>query len=126
MTAINVEETKSAAEKAKQLPQPLGYRLLCMVPKVDETYGSGLLKADETLRIEEQTTVVLFVVSAGPDAYKDKVKFPTGPWCKPGDFIVARAYAGTRLNIHGTEFRVLNDDSVEATVEDPRGIRRAG
>ena len=126
MTAINIEETKNTAEMAKQLPEPKGYRVLCLVPQVATTFGdSGLVKPDETVRNEEITTVVLFVVALGPDAYKDMQRFPSGPYCKKGDFVIARAYAGTRLNIHGQEFRLLNDDSIEAVVEDPRGIRRA-
>ena len=127
MSNIDVSETqKTAEEKAKQLPDPAGYKLLCMVPNIEEKYGeSGLIKADETLRVEEQTTVVLFVVKVGPGAYKDATRFPDGPWCKVGDFILVRAYAGTRIKIHGTEFRIINDDTVEAIVQDPRGISRA-
>jgi co-chaperonin GroES (HSP10) len=116
-----------AERKAKQLPEPTGYKLLCMVPKIEDTYGdSGLVKASETVRVEEQTTLVLFVAKVGPDAYKDTAKFPTGPWCKQGDFIITRAYTGTRVQIHGTEWRIINDDSVDGVVEDPRGISRAG
>jgi co-chaperonin GroES (HSP10) len=69
-------------------------------------------------------TTVLFVVEMGPDAYKDPVKFPTGPWCKKGDFVIVRSNSGTRLDIHGKEFRIINDDTVEAVIEDPRGVRR--
>ena len=61
----------------------------------------------------------------GPDCYKDYAKFPTGPWCSEGDWVVMRAYSGTRINIHGKEFRLINDDTVEAVVNDPRGIQRA-
>jgi co-chaperonin GroES (HSP10) len=127
MSSIDVEETqKTAEQKAKQLPDPVGYKLLCMVPNIEEKYGeSGLIKADETLRVEEQTTVVLFVVKVGPGAYKDAVRFPDGAWCKEGDFVLVRAYSGTRIKIHGTEFRIINDDTVEAIVQDPRGISRA-
>jgi co-chaperonin GroES (HSP10) len=127
MSSIDIEETqKTAEEKAKQLPDPSGYKLLCMVPQIDNKYGeTGLLKADETLRVEEQTTVVLFVVKVGPGAYKDPTRFPDGAWCQPGDFILTRAYSGTRIKIHGTEFRIINDDTVEAVVQDPRGISRA-
>ena len=85
---------------------------------------SGIIKADETIRMEEVLTTVLFVVNLGPDCYKDTAKFPTGPWCKQGDFILVRPNAGTRLVIHGREFRIINDDSVEAVVQDPRGIKR--
>lgn len=127
MSSVLIDETRAeAARKAKQVPQPTGYHILCMVPKIDDTYGdSGLVKAGETIRVEEQATVVLFVAKVGPQAYQDPTKFPTGPWCKEGDFVITRAYAGTRVIIHGTEWRLINDDTVEATVEDPRGIRRA-
>jgi co-chaperonin GroES (HSP10) len=116
---------EEAAEKAKQVPDPTGYHILCMVPKIDSTYESGLIKADETIHVESQTTMVLYVAKLGPMAYKDESKFPTGPWCKEGDFVITRAYAGTRVLIHGTEWRIINDDTVEAIVQDPRGIRRA-
>jgi co-chaperonin GroES (HSP10) len=111
---------------ATQLPKPQGYKLLCALPEVEDKYESGIYKPDTTIRAEEHSTVVLFVIKAGDMAYKDADKFPTGPWCKEGDFVVTRAYAGTRLKIHGREFRLINDDMVEAVVEDPRGISRAG
>lgn len=112
--------------KAKLLPEPTGWRLLCAVPEAERTFGaSGIVKADEFMRTEEQTTVVLMVLRVGPDAYTDKEKFPTGPWCKMGDFVLVRAYAGTRFKIFGKEFRILNDDQIDAVVEDPRGLTRA-
>ena len=110
--------------KAKQLPDPSGYRILCAIPEIDEQYDSGIVKADITLQHEELLTTVLFVVKMGPDCYKDKARFPSGPWCKEGDFVLVRPHAGTRLKIHGREFRILNDDSIEGVVEDPRGISR--
>ncbi len=111
-------------EKASQLPQPSGYRILCAIPEIENTYESGLVKADITLQHEELLTTVLFVVKMGPDCFKDPSRFPSGPWCKEGDFILVRPHAGTRLKIHGREFRIINDDSVEGVVEDPRGISR--
>lgn len=114
----------SADEKAKQLPDPSGYRILCAIPEVEDKYDSGILKSDETVRHDELLTTVLFVVKLGPDCYKDKERFPNGPYCKEGDFILVRPNAGTRLVIHGREFRIINDDSVEAVVQDPRGITR--
>jgi co-chaperonin GroES (HSP10) len=120
--AVNFEAT--AEEKAKQLPEPSGYRILCVIPEIDEAYDSGILKADKTMHFEEMLSTVFFVVKMGPDCYKDSSRFPTGPWCKEGDFILARPNSGTRLKIHGREFRIINDDSVEAIVEDPRGITR--
>lgn len=110
---------------ASQLPRPQGYKILCAIPKIEEAFGSGLVKADITREHEELMTVVLFVVALGPDAYKDRDKFPSGPYCKEGDFILVRPYSGTRLKVHETEFRLLNDDQVEAIVENPVGIRRA-
>ena len=110
--------------KAQQLPDPSGYRLLCAIPEVEEKTAGGLFKADITKQYEELTTPVLFVLKIGPDAFKDASRFPSGPWCKEGDFILTRPHAGSRVKIHGREFRLINDDSVEAVVEDPRGISR--
>ena len=112
------------AEKAKQLPKPSGYRILCAIPEVEREYDSGIMKADETIRVEEVLTTVLFVVDLGPDCYADKARFPNGPWCKKGDFVLVRPNSGSRLVIHGREFRIINDDSVEGVVDDPRGIKR--
>jgi len=116
--------SKEAEERAKQLPTPQGYRILCAIPEAEETFDSGILKSDETRRHDELLTTVLFVVDMGPDCYKDSERYPTGPWCKKGDFILVRPNAGTRLVIHDREFRIINDDSVEAVVQDPRGIKR--
>lgn len=115
----------SAEEKAKQLPDPATYHLLCVLPEVEEEYESGLVKAGQTLHYEEVLSPVLFVVKVGPDAYKDTARFPSGPSCKVGDFVLVRPNTGTRIKIHGKEFRIINDDSVEAVVQDPRGISRA-
>ena len=112
-------------QKAKQLPDPSGYRILCGIPEIDDSYDNGLIKADTTVKFEELLTTVLFVIKMGPDCYKDKERFPSGPWCKQGDFILVRPHAGTRVKIHGREFRIINDDAVEGVVEDPRGISRA-
>jgi co-chaperonin GroES (HSP10) len=125
MSNIDIEATKEQAERAKLLPEPKGYRILCAVPQVEEEYEGGLIKAEDTKKTEEQTTVVLFVVKMGDLCYADKDRFPTGPWCKEGDFVLTRPYSGTRVVIHGREFRIINDDTVEAVVQDPRGIRRA-
>jgi co-chaperonin GroES (HSP10) len=115
---------QTAEEKAKQLPAPSGYRILCAIPEIEDKFESGIVKADITLQHEELLTTVLFVVKLGPDCFKDEKRFPSGPWCKEGDFILVRPHAGTRLKIHGREFRIINDDSVEGVVEDPRGISR--
>ncbi len=95
------------------------------MPEVKESYDSGIIKSDKTRNIEEHSTVVLFVLKLGDMAYLDDERFPTGPWCKEGDFVITRAYSGTRIKIHGKEFRIINDDTVEAVVDDPRGYERA-
>ena len=112
-------------EKAKQVPIPSGYRILCAVPEVEKTTESGIALSDDYIKREELLATVLFVVEVGPDAYRDQKKFPTGPWCQKGDFVIVRPNAGTRLVIHGKDFRMINDDSVEAVVQDPRGIKRS-
>ena len=116
---------ETAEEKARQLPEPSGYRILCAIPDIEDKFDNGLIKADVTMHHEELLTTVLFVIKMGPDAYKDEKRFPSGPYCKVGDFVLVRPHAGTRLKIHGREFRIINDDSVEGVVEDPRGISRA-
>jgi co-chaperonin GroES (HSP10) len=121
-------EAETPEEKATLLPEPAGYRLLCMVPDVSEKIAGtelDLLKPSDMVRSEEHSTTVLFVMRVGPDAFKDPAKFPNGAWCKTGDFVIVRAYAGTRFKIYGKEFRIINDDQVEAVVDDPRGITRA-
>lgn len=112
-------------EKAKQLPEPQTFHLLTVLPEVDEEYESGLIKAGSTINYEEVLTPVLFVIKLGPDAYKDKTRFPSGPSCAEGDFVIVRPNSGTRIKIHGKEFRLIKDDMVEAKVQDPRGIQRA-
>lgn len=112
-------------ERAKQLPDPSGYRILCAIPDIEKTTEGGIIKADITIHHEELLTTVLFVVKLGPDCYKDESRFPSGPWCKEGDFVLVRPHAGSRLKIHGREFRIINDDAIEGVVEDPRGISRA-
>lgn len=125
MTTSEVQTLEETQEdKATQLPDPKGYRILCAVPEIEDKYDSGIIKADRTVRNEELMATVLFVVKLGPDCYKDESRFPSGPYCKEGDFVVVRPLAGVRLTIHGKAFRLINDDSVEGVVEDPRGISR--
>lgn len=122
---VEKPEAQTQEKKASQLPEPTGYKILCVVPDVSETFeNSGIVKAESFMRSEEHGTTVLFVLKVGPDAYKDKEKFPSGAWCKEGDFVLVRTYSGTRFKIHGKEFRLLNDDQIDAVVDDPRGITR--
>ena len=119
-TAVTDEELE------QQLPKPVGYRLLIALPKVEETFGdTGLVKAEKTVYEEKLLTVVGLVLDMGDQAYKDPDRYPSGPWCKVGDYVLFRANTGTRFRVNGVEYRLMNDDSIEAVVADPRGVTRA-
>ena len=118
------KEVEKAPEKASQLPDPCGYKLLIMLPKAEERTEGGLYKAAETKALEEVSSVCGLVLKMGPDAYSDKRRFPGEPYCKKGDMVMFKPYSGTRFTIHGEEFRFINDDSVDAVVLDPRGIAK--
>lgn len=107
------------------LPTPAGYRVLVKVPKAPETIsGSIIIKAAQTARIEEASSVVAEVIAMGSDCYVDAKRFPTGPWCKVGDFVLLRAYAGSKFLIDGEEYKIINDDTIEGTVPGPEGYTR--
>ena len=116
------EDTAEKPRAAHQLPDPKGYKILIGLPEPETASEGGILKAQETIEAEEVGSIIGFVIMLGPDAYSDKSRFPSGAYCKEGDFIMMRSYSGTRFKVHGKEFRLINDDSVEAVVEDPRGI----
>jgi len=122
-TALNIDDNIEQ-KQATQLPEPTGYRILIAIPDKEEKTEGGILKAQETLQYEEVSSIVGFVMKMGPDCYKDETRFPTGPWCQVGDFVLFRAFSGTRIKIHGKELRMINDDNVEAVVDDPRGIEK--
>lgn len=123
--AATVEvDSVEADTKPSQLPEPTGYKILIALPEADEKTEGGIIKAQETMQLEEVGSIVGFVIKLGPDAYQDKKKFPNGAYCKEGDFVLMRSYSGTRFSVYGKEFRLINDDSVEAVIDDPRGIRK--
>ena len=122
---IEAVNAVSDEEVEAQLPRPVGYRLLVALPKVEETFESGILKADRTVNEERILSIVGAVIDMGEQAYNDASRFPTGPWCKVGDFVLFRANTGTRFKVNGMEYRLMNDDSIEAVVADPRGLTRA-
>ena len=108
-----------------QLPVPVGYRVLIALPQVEETFdGTNLLKTDTQRNQEHVMSIIGLVVDMGDQAYSAAERFPTGPWCKVGDYVMFRANTGTRFTIDGSEYRLMNDDSVEAVILDPRGIER--
>jgi co-chaperonin GroES (HSP10) len=115
----------SDEELEAQLPKPVGYRLLIALPQVEETFEGGIVKAEKTIHEEKILTVVGLVLDMGEQAYADKDRFPNGPWCKVGDYVLFRANTGTRFRVSGVEYRIMNDDSIEAVVADPRGVTRA-
>lgn len=109
----------------RRLPEPKGYRILIAMPKVEEKTAGGVYMPDGLKDAESTASIMGLVVAMGPDCYKDEDKFPTGPWCKEGEFVVFRSYSGTRFKVEGQEFRLINDDTVEAVIDDPRGFKRA-
>ena len=120
------EEAIEEAELEASIPKPVGYRVLIALPNVEETFGdSGLIKADSTRREEYILSTVGSVIDMGAEAYSDKERFPTGPWCKVGDYVMFRANTGTRFKVGKQEYRLMNDDSIEAVVDDPRAVSRA-
>tara|TARA_R110000751_G_scaffold293075_1_gene400536 strand:- start:302 stop:721 length:420 start_codon:yes stop_codon:yes gene_type:complete len=119
-----IQYSNEEPRNAKLLPKPSGYRLLVALPEVEETTEGGIYLPEERRSAESVASIVGYVIETGPDCYRDSEKFPTGPWCEKGDWVVMRAYSGTRISVKGKEFRLINDDSVEAVVEDPRGVAR--
>ena len=124
MTDI-AEAIISEEEVEAQLPVPVGYRVLIALPQVEETFdGTNLLKTDTQRNQEHIMSIIGLVVDMGDQAYGNVERFPTGPWCKQGDYVMFRANTGTRFSIAGKEYRLMNDDSIEAVVADPRGVSR--
>lgn len=112
-------------EVAAKLPEPQGYKLLIAVPEVNSKTEGGVFLPDSRVGDEKVASIIGLVIKCGPDAYQDMDKFASGPYCKQGDFVIFRSYSGTRFKIKGDEFRLINDDTVEAVVADPRGYERA-
>jgi len=111
------------ADIAAKLPKPTGYKLLVAAAKVEEKKGSVILP-EEYRKLEDTASIIGNVISVGPDAYADEKKFPNGPYCKAGDWVMFRSYSGTRFKLGEAEFRVINDDQVECTLDDPRIVER--
>ena len=120
-----VKEPIVKEEVKSQLPEPQGWKILVAMPVAEEKTEGGILKAASTVRDEELSNICGYVLKLGAECYKDKNRFPTGAWCKKGDWVIFRAYSGTRIKMYGQEFRLINDDTVEAVVDDPTGVVRA-
>ena len=127
MTELNIvpKEAENDGELDLQIPTPVGYRVLVAMPEVEDTYGeSGIIKSSKEMHNEYIMSTIGVVLDMGNQAYSDKERFPTGPWCKTGDYVMFRANTGTRFRVGGVEYRLMNDDSIEAVVNDPRGVTR--
>ena len=125
VATIKVDNTKVKEDLHAKLPEPKGYRLLIALPEIDEKTQGGVIMPDGLVKDESTASIIGFVIKMGSDAYADKERFPNGAWCKEGDFVIFRSYSGTRFKVAGKEFRLINDDTVEGVVDDPRGYSRA-
>ena len=127
MTELTIvpKEAENDEELDLQIPTPVGYRVLVAMPEVEDTYGeSGIIKSSKEIHNEYIMSTIGVVLDMGAQAYSDKERFTTGPWCKTGDYVMFRANTGTRFKVGGVEYRLMNDDSIEAVVSDPRGVTR--
>ena len=116
------EPSKTNLEK---LPQPTGWRLLVMPFQVKEKSEGGIIIAQEALDRARAAVQVGYVLKLGPLCYNDKERYPTGPWCKEKDWVIFARYAGSRMEIEGGEIRMLNDDEILGTIEDPKDLIHA-
>ena len=118
------------AEKKKQelekIPQPTGFRIVLFPLRLEGKTKGGVLLTDDTIQESQITTNICKVLKVGPSAYKDKERFPDGPWCKKDDWVLITRYAGSRIRIDGGELRIINDDEVIATIIDPDDIKTYG
>ena len=121
----SAEKIELDEETTRKLPEPKGYKLLIAIPKLEEKTQGGVIIPDKLKGLEQTASIVGLVIALGDAAYKDAEKFPDGPYCKEGDFVIFRSYSGTRFKVQGKEFRLINDDTVEGVVDDPRGYSRA-
>ena len=120
----SAEKIKLDEDITRKLPEPQGYKLLIAIPKLEEKTSGGVIIPDKLKGMEQTASIIGLVIAMGKAAYKDSDKFPDGPYCKEGDFVIFRSYSGTRFKLRGEEFRLINDDTVEAVVDDPREYTR--
>jgi len=120
----SAEKIKLDEDTTRKLPEPQGYKLLIAIPKLEEKTIGGVIIPDKLKGMEQTASIIGLVIALGKAAYNDADKFPDGPYCKEGDFVIFRSYSGTRFKLRGEEFRLINDDTVEAVVDDPREYTR--
>ena len=120
----SAEKIELDEDTTRKLPEPQGYKLLIAIPKLQEKTSGGVIIPDKLKGMEQTASIIGLVIAMGKAAYNDADKFPDGPYCKEGDFVIFRSYSGTRFKLRGEEFRLINDDTVEAVVDDPREYTR--
>jgi len=127
-TAAELTEDKKVLDpetienQRDQLPEPSGWRILVLPFTPKEKTKGGIIIAQESLEKLRIATNCGYVIKLGPLAYHDKEKYPTGPWCKKGEWVIFARYAGSRLPIEGGEVRLLNDDEVLGTIDNPESV----
>jgi chaperonin GroES len=116
------EEQKEVTNEKAKLPQPTGWRLIVLPFKMDERTKGGIIMNETTLEKQQVASQCGNVLAMGPQCYTDKERYPEGPWCKVGDWVIFARYAGSRIQIEGGEIRLLNEDEILATVKNPEDI----
>ena len=120
---VGVKKEKDLSKQdSEKLPQPTGWRMLVLPFKIKEKTKGGVILAEDTLERQQVASQVGLVMAMGPQCYKDKERYPEGPWCKEKDWVMFARYAGSRIKIDGGEMRLLNDDEVLATIDSPEDI----
>ena len=122
LVGVKKSEKKSEEKEETKLPKPTGWRLLVLPFKMKEKTKGGIVLAETTLERQQVASQVGLVLAMGPQCYKDKERYPEGPWCKVNDWVMFARYAGSRVKIEGGEIRMLNDDEVLATIDSPEDI----
>ena len=115
-------EKKEITNEKDKLPQPTGWRLIVLPFKMDEKTKGGIIMNESTLEKQQVASQCGNVLAMGPQCYTDKERYPEGPWCKVGDWVIFARYAGSRIQIEGGEIRLLNEDEILATIKNPEDI----
>ena len=122
LVGLKKSEKKEVTNEKDKLPQPTGWRLIVLPFKMDEKTKGGIIMNESTLEKQQVASQCGNVLAMGPQCYTDKERYPEGPWCKVGDWVIFVRYAGSRIQIEGGEIRLLNEDEILATVKNPEDI----
>ena len=122
LVGLKKSEKKEVTNEKDKLPQPTGWRLIVLPFKMDERTKGGIIMNESTLEKQQVASQCGNVLAMGPQCYTDKERYPEGPWCKVGDWVIFARYAGSRIQIEGGEIRLLNEDEILATIKNPEDI----